>query len=96
MQNLTDVEIKELWLKHLELMFPRFERHWIRYYIVQRARYVEPLHPLNGYLFLPPIHAPIENLYLVSNAQIYPTLTNGESISRKAREIARLIMAEPK
>ena len=94
LQKLTDEEIKELWLKHLELMFPQFERRWIRYFIVQRARYVEPLHPLNGYPLIPPIHAPIENLYLATNAQIYPTLTNGESISRKAREVARLIMAE--
>ncbi len=94
LQRLTDEEIKEIWLKHLELMFPQFERCWIRYFIVQRAPYVEPLHPLNGYLLIPSVHAPIENLYLATNAQIYPSLTNGESISQKAWEVARLIMAE--
>jgi protoporphyrinogen oxidase len=94
LQKLTDEEIKGLWLKQLELMFPQFECGWMRYFIVQRARYVEPLHPLNGIQLIPSIHAPIKNLYVVTNAQIYPTLTNGESISRKAREIAGLIMAE--
>ena len=94
LQKMTDEEVRELWLHHLELMFPQFERRWIRYFLVQRARYVEPLHPLNGTHLIPPIHAPIKNLYLATNAQIYPTLTNGESISQKAREIAELILSE--
>jgi protoporphyrinogen oxidase len=94
LQQMTDEEIKVIWLNHLELMFPQFERKWIRYFLVQRARYVEPLHPLNGTHLIPSIHSPINNLYLATNAQIYPTLTNGESISRKAREIAELIISK--
>ena len=71
---------------------PNFDRSWIRHFIVQRARYVEPLHPLNGYPLIPPTITPIENLYLSTNAQIYPTLTNGESIVQKAWEVSELIM----
>ena len=93
-QKMTDEEIKELWLNQLEMMFPEFDRHWIRYFLVQRERDVEPLHPLNGTHFIPPTKTPIKNLYLSTNAQIYPILTNGESISRKAREIAELIIVE--
>jgi protoporphyrinogen oxidase len=94
LQIMTDDEIKELWLNYLESMFPKFERHWIRYFMMNRARYVEPLHPLNGTHLIPPVHTPINNLYLVTNAQIYPALTNGESISRKAKEISELIENE--
>jgi len=94
LQNLTDQEIKDVWLKHLEAMFPRFDRKWIRYFIVQRARYVEPLHPLNGYHRIPSVHTPIGNFYLATNSQIYPTLTNGESVSRKARDVADIIASE--
>jgi len=94
LQDLSDDEIKELWLKYLESMFPQFDRGWIRYFIVNRARYVEPLHPLNGYSLIPAVQTPIENLYLATNAQIYPTLTNCESISKKAREVAGLMVAE--
>lgn len=94
LQKLSDEEIKALWLKHLELMFPDFDRAWIRDFIVQRARYVEPLHPLNGFSHLPALETPLKNLYLATNAQIYPTLTNGESISRKAREVAEVLLAE--
>jgi protoporphyrinogen oxidase len=94
LQKMTDEEIKVIWLNQLEAMFPQFERSWLRYFLVQRARYVEPLHPLNGTHLIPPLDAPINNLYLATNAQIYPTLTNGESISRKAREIADLIISK--
>jgi protoporphyrinogen oxidase len=94
LQKMTDGEIKELWLSCLESMFPQFERHWIRYFLINRARYVEPLHPLNGTHLIPPFHTPVKNLYIVTNAQIYPELTNGESISQKAMEISRLIESE--
>ena len=91
---MTDEQIEVIWLNQLESMFPNFDRKWIRYFLVQRARYVEPLHPLNGMDTIPLVHTPIKNLYLATNAQIYPTLTNGESISRKAREVAELVVNE--
>ena len=94
MQKMTDEQVKVIWLNQLESMFPQFDRNWIRYFLVQRARYVEPLHPLNGMHIIPSVHTPIKNLYLATNAQIYPTLTNGESISRKAREVAELVIGE--
>lgn len=93
-QKMSDEQVKENWLRELESMFPNFDRSWIRYFLVQRARYVEPLHPLNGLDLIPPVITPIKNLYLATNAQIYPALTNGESISRKAREVVELILCE--
>jgi protoporphyrinogen oxidase len=94
LHKMTDEEVRELWLNYLEWMFPQFERRWIRFFLVQRERYVEPLHLLSGTHLIPPIHTPIKNLYLATNAQIYPTLTNGESISQKAKEISELIISE--
>jgi len=94
LQKMTDDEIKELWLSYLESMFPEFERLWIRYFLVNRARYVEPLHPLHGTHLVPPVHTPVKNLYLATNAQIYPELTNGESICQKAMEISELIESD--
>jgi protoporphyrinogen oxidase len=92
LQKMTDEEIKAIWLKQLESLFPQFDRNWIRYFLVQRARYVEPIHPLNGTGMIPQLQTPIENLFLATNAQIYPALTHGESISRKAREVSALIL----
>jgi protoporphyrinogen oxidase len=94
LQKMTDEEIRELWLNHLVSMFPQFDRQWICYFLVNRERYVEPLHSLNETHLIPSIHTPIENLYLATNAQIYPALTNAESISQKAMEISRIIISE--
>jgi protoporphyrinogen oxidase len=94
LQKMTDEEVKTIWLNQLQSMFPQFDRRWIRYFLVQRARYVEPLHPLNGMDTIPGLHTPIQNLYLATNAQIYPALTNGESISRHARQVAEIILVE--
>jgi len=94
LQQMTDEEIKEIWLRYLERMFPDFDRRCILYFHVHRAPYVEPLHPLNGAHFIPQVQTPIQNLYLSTSAQIYPTLTNGESISQMARGVADLIMEE--
>lgn len=94
LQKLTDEEVQAIWLKQVEVMFPHFDRSWIRYFLVQRARYVEPLHHLNGMGTIPSVQTPIKNLYLATNAQIYPALTNGESISRKSREVAELILGK--
>jgi len=87
----SDDEIREIWLQHLEAMFPQFERAWIRYFLVHRERYVEPIHGLNGTHLIPPVQTPIENLYLSTTAQIYPALTNGESVSRHARQSANVV-----
>ncbi|NTV36780.1 MAG: hypothetical protein HGA53_07490, partial [Anaerolineaceae bacterium] len=61
------------------------------YFLVNPGGLVEPLHVLNGTHLIPSISAGVENLFIATNSQIYPALTNGESISRKAREIADLI-----
>jgi protoporphyrinogen oxidase len=91
LQKKTDEEIKAIWLRQLESLFPQFDRKWIRYFLVQRARYVEPIHPLNGTGAIPQVQTPIKNLLLATNAQIYPALTHGESISRQARQVSALI-----
>jgi protoporphyrinogen oxidase len=92
-QQLSDGEIRQIWLKHLKTMFPDFDERRIRYFLVQRARYVEPLHGLNQTHLIPAIKTPVEQLYLATTAQIYPALTNGESVTRHARQAAELILA---
>ncbi len=92
LQKKTDDELKEIWLKNLKTMFPNFDRSWVRYFLVHRERYVEPLHGLNDTNLIPEVKTPIKNLYLATTAQIYPALTNGESVSRHARDAATIMM----
>ena len=91
-QQKTDAEIQELWLASLERMFPRFSRDQVRYFLVHRERYVEPLHRLNGTDAIPGVQTPIAGLTLCTTAQIYPALTNGESVTRHAESAAELLL----
>jgi protoporphyrinogen oxidase len=91
-QQIGDNEIQTIWLDNLEKMFPSFKREQVRYFLVHRERYVEPLHGLNSANLIPGIKTPIENLYLATTAQIYPALTNGESVSRHAHEAAQIML----
>jgi protoporphyrinogen oxidase len=91
-QQMSDDEIREIWLQNLEAMFPNFERSWIRYFLIHREQYVEPIHGLKSAHLIPGVKTPIENLFLATTAQIYPDLTNGESVSRHARQAAQLVL----
>lgn len=92
-QKKSDAEIKQIWLENLQAMFPDFDPATIKYFLIHRERYVEPLHGLNKTDHMPKVKTPIENLYLATTAQIYPALTNGESVSRHAREAAEIILS---
>jgi protoporphyrinogen oxidase len=91
-QQKSDDEIRQIWLENLQKMFPDFKRDWVRYFLVHRERYVEPLHGLNGLHLIPDIKTPIKNLYLATTAQIYPALTNGESVTRHAQQAASVLL----
>ena len=93
LQNVSDEQIRTLWLDHLQTMFPGFDKQTVRYFLVYRERYVEPMHKLNSMQEIPAIRTPIQNLYLATTAQIYPGLSNGESVTRHARLVANLILS---
>jgi protoporphyrinogen oxidase len=93
-QQLSDEEIRTIWLHELEAMFPSFDRSWVRYFLIHREPYFEPLHRLGGTDHIPSIKTPVENLYLATTAQIYPELANCESVSRHARRAAHTILDE--
>lgn len=92
--KMTDEEIRSQWLNYLKLMFPNFDEKSIRYFLVHRERYVEPLHYLNLTDLIPAIKTPVKNLYLATTSQIYPALTNGESVSKHAAEAAQVMMSD--
>lgn len=89
--RLSDEEIKAMWMEHLRVMFPQFDPASVRYFLVHRERYVEPLHGLNSTHLIPQVETPVERLFLVTTAQIYPALTNGESVSRHGHAAAEVV-----
>jgi protoporphyrinogen oxidase len=91
-QKKSDEEIKNIWFENLRAMFPDFDTSSVKYFLIHRERYVEPLHGLNETDQVPTVKTPIENLFLATTSQIYPALTNGESVSRHAREASEIIL----
>jgi protoporphyrinogen oxidase len=92
-QKKTDDEIRQIWQENLKRMFPGFDQSTIKYFLVNRERYVEPLHGLNQTHLIPEVKTPVKDLYLSTTAQIYPALTNGESVSKHARDSAEIIIS---
>lgn len=91
--KMSDDEVRETWLRHLERMFPEFRREWIKHMFVHRERLVEPLHPLNGTHLIPSVQTPVKGLFLANAGQIYPALTNGESVTQHARQVTDVILS---
>jgi protoporphyrinogen oxidase len=91
-QKTPDDVIRRIWIESLQEMFPGFDEGWIRYCLVHRERYVEPLHLLNGTDLIPDVTSPIDGLYLATTAQIYPALTNAESVTAHARAVAETVL----
>lgn len=87
-----DAEVVDAWRQALARIAPGFARATVRHALVHRERFVEPLHVVNGPGPLP-FDTPVTGLHLVTTAQIYPALTNGESVTRHARDAAAHIAA---
>jgi protoporphyrinogen oxidase len=88
MATWPDDKVKEVWLKHFKRMFPNYDENNIEAFIVQKARYVEPIRPMNTLHEIPPIKTPVENLYMGNTVMIYPDLGNGEAVTRFASKMA--------
>src|SRR5690606_11714427 len=84
---------RSLWLANVRRMFPGFDESSIHDFVVNRTRYVEPLHGLGETEKILPIETEIPGLFLATTAQIYPDLTNGESVTRHALRAAEQVQA---
>jgi protoporphyrinogen oxidase len=90
----SDDEIRTAWLQHLKTIFPDFDPDSISDQIITRTRHAEPLHRINSSHLIPNIRTPLDNLYLVTTDQIYPTSTTGEAIIEHAQLATRMIVED--
>jgi protoporphyrinogen oxidase len=85
--NKSDDEFRELYLTHLQRMFPAFQKEWVRHSFVFRERLVEPLHQIGKRRPIMPVESGINGMFVVNNAQIYPDLTNCQASVRHALNV---------
>jgi len=90
--TMPDDEVRTSWLKHFKQMFPDFDESLIKDFIVQRARYVEPIRPINTSDQIPSIQTPIQGLFMGNTVMIYPDLGNGEAVTKFADKMVTEIL----
>jgi protoporphyrinogen oxidase len=91
-QAKPDDEIRATWIENLRRMFAGFDESSVKYFLVHRERFVEPLHGLESTSEIPAVSTPVRGLFLATTSQIYPALTNGESVTRHARDAAAQVL----
>ncbi|NWG18487.1 MAG: NAD(P)/FAD-dependent oxidoreductase [Chloroflexi bacterium] len=94
MANWPDEQVKAEWMQHFRRMFPDFDEADMVDFIVQRARYVEPIRPMGTRDEIPPISTPVDRLYMGNTVMIYPELGNGEAVTRFAAKVAERVLAD--
>ncbi len=94
MARWSDEKVKSEWLVHLKRMFPDFDESNMVDFIVQRARYVEPIRPIGTLDDIPKIKTPVDRLYMCNTVMIYPSLGNGEAATSFSYEITEQVVKD--
>jgi protoporphyrinogen oxidase len=94
MVNWPDEKVKAEWMKHFKRMFPDFDESDIVEFIVQKARYVEPIRPMGTRDEIPTIKTPVERFYMGNTVMIYPELGNGEAVTRFATKVVQQVQTD--
>lgn len=94
MAEWSDEQIKTEWMKYFRQMFPKYDEKDIVEFEVQRARYVEPIRPMNTLDDIPTIQTPVKQLYMGNTVMIYPDLGNGEAATRYAEKVVAQVIAD--
>jgi len=88
---MSDGEMIEFTLPHLQRMFPDFARSWILASHVWRARFAQPIVKRGYRELIPSAETPLEGFYIATMAQIYPEDRGTNYAVREGRAIARKV-----
>ncbi len=70
--DMSDEQIKSLFVKTLPKINPEFNDEWVRKSWVFRTRYGQPVPEVNHSVNIPEIPTPLNNLFFASMSQVYP------------------------
>jgi protoporphyrinogen oxidase len=89
--TMTPDEVLEYSLPHLQLMFPAFDRAWIRDFKVWKARWSQPVVEKRYSALIPSEQGPLPGFHICSMAQIYPEDRGTNYAIREGRKMAQEI-----
>ena len=89
---MSDDEVMEFSIPHLQRMFPDFTRDWVRHIHIWRARWSQPVVGKHYSQFIPATDGPRSGLHICSMAQIYPEDRGTNYAIREGRKLAARIL----
>jgi protoporphyrinogen oxidase len=87
--TMSDREVLDFAIPHIQRMFPGFDPSWIRACHVWRARYAQPIVEKHYSTLIPPLETPLAGLFVSSMAQVYPEDRGTNYAVREGRAAAR-------
>ena len=88
---MSDPEVLEFALPHLQRMFPDFRLEWITAHHVWRARFSQPIAEPHYSKLIPSEQSPMDNVLITTMAQIYPEDRGTNYAIREGRRVAKVI-----
>ncbi|MEM7367519.1 MAG: NAD(P)/FAD-dependent oxidoreductase [Bacteroidota bacterium] len=90
--DMDAAELSQLYLPHIQKMFPHFKQTDILHRWLWKAPYAQPV-VTKGYSdLIPDMRSPIENLYLCTMAQIYPNDRQVSNGIEQGQRVAHMIL----
>jgi protoporphyrinogen oxidase len=91
--SLSKEELLARFLPALTRFNPDFDESWVRESWLFRAKYAQPVPPVNHSANIPPLQTPIPGLYWASMSQVYPWDRGTNYAVEIGRRAARLLMS---
>lgn len=87
-------ELLETFLPALKKVNPAFEPSWVRRSWLFRAKYAQPVPPVNHSANIPPLRTPIPGLYFASMSQVYPWDRGTNYAVEMGRRVADMVQSD--
>ncbi len=88
MYTMTDRDLLDFAIPHIQKMFPEFSRDWVLDYNVWHADYAQPVITTNYSKTLPGVQTPLKNFFISTMAHVYPEDRGTNYAIKHGRNIA--------
>ncbi|HXV98016.1 MAG TPA: FAD-dependent oxidoreductase, partial [Anaerolineae bacterium] len=92
--SLSKEELLARFLPSLTRFNPAFDPSWVKESWLFRAKYAQPVPPVNHSANIPPLETPIPGLYWASMSQVYPWDRGTNYAVEIGRRVAQLILTD--
>ncbi|WNE93917.1 NAD(P)/FAD-dependent oxidoreductase [Streptomyces luomodiensis] len=89
--RMSDEEVFEYSLPHIQRMFPAFDRGWVERFHVWRAAHAQPVITPHYTRTMPSVESRVRGLYLAGMAQVFPEDRGTNYAVRDGRRAGRLV-----